>query len=35
MLKLAVLELIVFALTIAGLVAVIWLIVKLVKKNRK
>ncbi len=35
MLKLAVLELIVFALTIAGLVAVIWLIVKLVRKNRK
>lgn len=35
MLKLAVLELIVFALTIAGLVAVIWLIVWLVRKNRK
>ena len=35
MLKLAVLELIVFALKIAGLVAVIWLIVWLVKKNRK
>lgn len=35
MLELAVLELIVFALKIAGLVAVIWLIVKLVKKNRK
>lgn len=35
MLKLAVLELAIFALMIAGLVAVIWLIVKLVRKNRK
>jgi hypothetical protein len=35
MLELAVLELAIFALKIAGLVAVIWLIVKLVRKNRK
>ena len=35
MLELAVLELIVFALKIAGLIAVIWLIVWLVRKNRK
>lgn len=35
MLKLAVLELIIFALRIAFAVAVVWLIVKLVRKNRK
>jgi len=35
MLKLAALELIVFALMIAFVVAVVWLIVKLVKENRK
>jgi hypothetical protein len=35
MLKLAVLELIIFALMIAFVVAVVWLIVKLVRKNRK
>lgn len=35
MLGLAVLELIISLLMIAGLAAVIWLIVKLVKKNRR
>jgi hypothetical protein len=35
MLKLAVLELVIFALMIAFVVAVVWLIVKLVRNNRK
>lgn len=35
MLGLAGLELVISLLTIAGLAAVIWLIVKLVKKNRR
>lgn len=35
MLELAVLELAIFALKIAGLIAVIWLIVWLVRKDRK
>lgn len=35
MLGLAVLELIISLLMIAGLAAVIWLIVKLVKRNRR